>query len=79
MRGRAWKTPESDGPVEPELEARLLMGLGFCRRLSAEFEAAAADSRRVLGLIRAEVLWDRADALLNLLALRIHARPLRRV
>ena len=54
-------------PVEPELESRRLIGLSFCRRLSAEFEASAADSRRALGSIRPEALWDRADALLNLL------------
>ena len=66
----AWEALEDgrpDAPVEPELECRRLLGLSFCRRLSAEFEASAADSRRVLGLIRSEALWDRSDALVNLL------------
>ena len=67
MRGRPSKTADQMPTVEPELESRRLLGLSFCRRMSAQFEASAADSRRVLGLIRSEALWDRADALINLL------------
>ena len=78
----AWEALEDgrpDGPVEPELESRRLLGLSFCRRMSAQFEASAADSRRVLGLIRSEALWDRADALINLLYCEYMLGRLRRV
>ena len=57
---------EAEGSLEPEQEIPLLFSIGFRSRACAEYREAADAGRRALALLRPEALWDRADALSNL-------------